>query len=312
MASEPSLQDESLAPQSREIKAAQIAEKRLCQAIEAGARYVDVEIEAPKQMSKRVRNVAHENGTVFIRSYHDFEGTASVDALRTLVVKCHYHGADMVKVATTASSQEDAERVLSLYEWCGGMQGTDMENLADGGLIAFCMGEAGRESRLECLRRGAQFTYVALDGDEAVAPGQWSMSEMKAAVYGEAGHRYSQLDPLSVPCSKSFAQRAIIAAALADGVSHLRGYTPCGDNEAALDVAKALGADVQLDGSTITIKGIAASRGLLSGLAAGDHATVHVGESGLLARMIIPLMAQLHEGPVEVTGEKTLLKRPLT
>ena len=312
MASEPSLQDESMTQQSREIKAAQIAERRLCQAIEAGSRYVDVEIEAPKQMSKRVRNVAHENGTVFIRSYHDFEGTASVDALRTLVVKCHYHGADMVKVATMASSQEDAERVLSLYEWCGGMQGTDMENLADGGLIAFCMGEAGRESRLECLRRGAPFTYAALDGDEAVAPGQWSMSEMKAAVYGEAGHRYSQLDPLSVPCSKSFAQRAIIAAALADGVSHLRGYTPCGDNEAALDVAKALGADVQLDGSTITIKGIAASRGLLSGLAAGNHATVHVGESGLLARMIIPLIAQLHEGPVEVTGEKTLLKRPLT
>ena len=309
MASEPSLQDESMTQQSREIKAAQIAEKRLCQAIEAGARYVDVEIEAPKQMSKRVRNVAHENGTVFIRSYHDFEGTASVDALRTLVVKCHYHGADMVKVATMASSQEDAERVLSLYEWCGGMQGTDMENLADGGLIAFCMGEAGRESRLECLRRGAPFTYAALDGDEAVAPGQWSMSEMKAAVYGTTAMIQQEN---TVPCSKSFAQRAIIAAALADGVSHLRGYTPCGDNEAALDVAKALGADVQLDGSTITIKGVAASRGLLSGFGAGDHATVHVGESGLLARMIIPLMAQLHEGPVEVTGEKTLLKRPLT
>ena len=309
MASEPSLQDESMTQQSREIKAAQIAEKRLCQAIEAGARYVDVEIEAPKQMSKRVRNVAHENGTVFIRSYHDFEGTASVDALRTLVVKCHYHGADMVKVATMASSQEDAERVLSLYEWCGGMQGTDMENLADGGLIAFCMGEAGRESRLECLRRGAPFTYTALDGDEAVAPGQWSMSEMKAAVYGTTAMIQQEN---TVPCSKSFAQRAIIAAALADGVSHLRGYTPCGDNEAALAVARELGADVQLDGTTITIKGVAASRGLLSGLGAGDHATVHVGESGLLARMIIPLMAQLHEGPVEVTGEKTLLKRPLT
>ena len=317
MASEPSLQDESLTPQSREIKAAQIAEKRLCLAIEAGARYVDVEIEAPKQMSKRVRNVAHENGTVFIRSYHDFEGTASVDALRTLVVKCHYHGADIVKVATMASSQEDAERVLSLYEWCGGMQGTDMENLADGGLIAFCMGEAGRESRLECLRRGAPFTYVALDGDEAVALGQWSMSEMKAAVYGEAGHRYSQLDPLSVPCSKSFAQRAIIAAALADGISHLRGYTPCGDNEAALAVARALGADVQKEGTTVIIKGIAASLGsekeiLRCAQDGNGHTTVHVGESGLLARMIIPLMAQLGNGPIDITGEGTLLKRPLT
>ena len=318
MTSEPSLQDESLTSQSREIKAAQIAERRLCQAIEAGARYVDVEIEAPKQMSKRVRNVAHENGTVFIRSYHDFEGTASVDALRTFVVKCHYHGADMVKIATMASSQEDVERVLSLYEWCGGMAGTDMENLSNGGLVAFCMGEEGRGSRLECLRRGAPFTYVALDRDEAVAPGQWTMSEMMSAVYGEVGYvlgtkqqgncaRYHHVDPLPVPCSKSFAQRAIIAAALADGVSHLSGYTPCGDSEAALSVARTLGADVQQEGSILTIKGIGASLGSL-----GAHASVHVGESGLLARMIIPLMAQLCEGPVEITGEKTLLKRPLT
>ena len=365
MANEPSLQDVSLSAQSREIKAAQIAENRLCRAIEAGARYVDVEIEAPKQMSKRVRNMAHENGTVFIRSYHDFEGTAAVDALRTLVVKCHYHGADMVKVATMASSQEDVERVLSLYEWCEGMRGTDMENLADGGLVAFCMGDLGRESRLECLRRGAPFTYAALDGvlvqacteaaacvpqacivqpgvsPEVAAPGQWSMSEMMAAVYGEAGHigdrnlcptsinsgvlatnqqgfcgRYHQSEPLSMPCSKSFAQRAIIAAALADGVSHLRGYTPCGDNEAALSVARALGADVQQEGEELVIKGISASLGALadqSGNCVADgRRTIHVGESGLLARMMIPLMAQLYYGPVAITGEKTLLERPLT
>ena len=349
MANEPSLQDVSLSAQSREIKAAQIAENRLCRAIEAGARYVDVEIEAPKQMSKRVRNMAHENGTVFIRSYHDFEGTAAVDALRTLVVKCHYHGADMVKVATMASSQEDVERVLSLYEWCEGMRGTDMENLADGGLVAFCMGDLGRESRLECLRRGAPFTYAALDGvlvqpgeyPDVAAPGQWSMSEMMAAVYGEAGHiwagnlcptsinsgalatnqqgfcaRYHQSEPLSMPCSKSFAQRAIVAAALADGVSHLRGYTPCGDNEAALSLARALGADVQQEGNMLTIKGISASLGALAGQSgncvADGRRTIHVGESGLLARMMIPLMAQLHDGPVEITGEKTLLERPLT
>ena len=349
MANEPSLQDVSLSAQSREIKAAQIAENRLCRAIEAGARYVDVEIEAPKQMSKRVRNMAHENGTVFIRSYHDFEGTAAVDALRTLVVKCHYHGADMVKVATMASSQEDVERVLSLYEWCEGMRGTDMENLADGGLVAFCMGDLGRESRLECLRRGAPFTYAALDGvlvqpgeyPDVAAPGQWSMSEMMASVYGEAGHiwagnlcptsinsgvlatnqqgfcaRYHQSEPLSMPCSKSFAQRAIVAAALADGVSHLRGYTPCGDNEAALSLARALGADVQQEGYMLTIKGISASLGALadqSGNCVADgRRTIHVGESGLLARMMIPLMAQLHDGPVEITGEKTLLERPLT
>ena len=315
MKNEPSLQDESLSAASREIKAAQIAERCLCQAIEAGARYVDIEIEAPKQMSKRVRNVAHENGTVFIRSYHDFDGTPSVDALRAVVVKCHYHGADMVKVATTACSADDVDRVLSLYDWCGDMQGTDMEDLAAGGLIAFCMGEAGRDSRVECLRRGAPFTYAALDEDvdKPVASGQWTTSEMASAIYGDYRFIGNADCALQMPCSKSFAQRAIICAALADGVSHLYGYTPCGDSEAALGVARALGADVQQDGSTLTIRGVAASLGSLkSPLHEGTDALLDVGESGLLARMMIPLMAQLCSGPVHFTGEKTLLERPLT
>ena len=109
-----------------------------------------------------------------------------------------------------------------------------------------------------------------------------------------------------MPSSKSFAQRAIIAAALADGVSHLKGYTPCGDNEAALQVARNLGAEVQVDGSLVTIKGIAAKAGSYTNL------RLHVGESGLLTRMLIPVMAQLSPDPVSFTGEKTLLGRPLT
>ena len=102
---DPALQDPKLTPQSREIKAMQIAERKLVKAIEAGARYVDVELEAPKQMSKRVRQAAHENGTVFIRSYHDFEGTDSLEALKAIVEKCVYHGADMVKIVTYAHSE---------------------------------------------------------------------------------------------------------------------------------------------------------------------------------------------------------------
>lgn len=40
--------------------------------------------------------------------------------------------------------------------------------------------------------------------------------------------------------------------------------------------------------------------------------TVFTGESGLLTRLLIPLLAVLADGPVRVTGEKTLLGRPLT
>ena len=309
IASEPSLQDEGLTPQSKEIKAAQIAEKRLCKAIEAGARYVDVEIEAPKQMSKRVRNVAHENGTVFIRSFHDFEGTDSLEALKAVVEKCCYHGADVVKVVTMAHSQADVDRVLSLYDWCHGVSASENEKIAsldEGGLIAFCMGDAGRQSRLDSLRMGAPYTYAALSEDEAAAPGQWDAAEMASALY-DGFHFIESSGTPEVPCSKSFAQRAIIAAALASGVSHLRGYTPCGDNEAAIRVAENLGAKVERNGGELTITGIAAGLEALQGVQ-----TLHVGESGLLTRMMIPVMAQLCPSKVEFTGEKTLLERPLT
>ena len=307
-ASEPSLQDPSMTPQSREIKAMQIAEKRLVRAIEAGARYVDVELEAPKQMSKRVRSAAHENGTVFIRSYHDFNGTDSFEALKAIVEKCVYHGADMVKIVTTAHSEEDAARVLSLYEWCRGKDADGLGALADGGLIAFCMGETGRQSRIDCLRHGAPYTYAALTEEESAAPGQWPASEMKKSVYGDFRFISDAEDgsPLEMPSSKSFAQRAIIAAALAERTSHLKGYTSCGDNESALQVARNLGAEVIQEGNALTIKGIGAQSGSL------DHETLNVGESGLLTRMMIPLMAQIGSKPVTFTGEKTLLGRPLT
>jgi 3-phosphoshikimate 1-carboxyvinyltransferase len=296
---EPSLQAPEITAQSREIKAMQIAERRLVRAIEAGARYVDVELEAPKQMSKRVRSAAHENGTVFVRSYHDFEGTDSLEALKAIVEKCHYHGADMVKIVTTANSEADAQRVLALYDWYA-------KEFPQGGLVAFCMGEEGRQSRLDCIGKGAPYTYAALSADEAAAPGQWPEDEMRKAIYGDFRFIEGCDEPLTMPVSKSFAQRAIIAAALADGTSVLRGYTPCGDNEAAVEVARNLGAEVTADGNVLTVKGISASLGSL------DLSSLHVGESGLLTRMMIPVMAQLCPGSVAFTGEKTLLDRPLT
>ena len=108
-----------------------------------------------------------------------------------------------------------------------------------------------------------------------------------------------------MPASKSFAQRAIIAAALAQGTSHLSGYSPCGDNEAALAAARKLGARIKVTGSTLEITGIGAFEKCLS------ISDIHVGESGFLTRMLIPVLSVIADAPVLVTGEKTLLKRPL-
>ena len=275
----------------------QEAERRLKTAIAAGAKYVDLELEAPAPMGKRIRRAARECGTILIRSFHDYEGTPDKETLEEMVTKCRIFGSDVIKVATMARDAADVARVMDLYD----MTYPDGKVQEEGTLVAFCMGEAGRESRLDCLKRGAPFTYAALDASEATAPGQWTADAMNAAVYSGAQGFYAE--HLGMPSSKSFAQRAIIAAALAEGTSHLRGYSPCADSEAAIAVARALGAEVQ-EGEVLTIKGIGPVDGF-------SQASLHCGESGLLTRMMIPILSQIGPGSVLVTGEKTLVNRPL-
>ncbi len=273
---------------SEEPSAPEILER----AIVAGAKYVDLEMEAPASVGRRIREACRQYGTVLIRSWHDADGTPDLPVLRAILDRARSFGGEVVKIVTTATCKADADRVLQLYE--------DAE---PGTLIAFAMGQAGRESRLEALRRGAPFTYACIREEEATAPGQWPTHQMRQAVYGN--FRFIKADRLQAPCSKSMAQRAVIAAALAEGTSHLEGFTPCDDTLSALRAAQAMGAKVVEDGSRLTITGIGAAPGCL------DVESLHAGESGFLARLIIPLLSVLSPHPVRVTGEKTLLRRPL-
>ena len=250
-----------------------------------------------------------------IRSCHFFDETPSLKVLKETAERCSKFGGEIIKIASSASSEDDVNRILSLYD-----------EFDEGRLVAFAMGEAGRESRLECLRHGAPFTYAALNSAEAAAPGQWPYSEITAMLYGGSQPEEEQLQsrcasrpirvnaqrqllssgqPVQMPASKSFAQRAIIAAALADrsqsdmsrAQSALTGYSPCGDSEAAKAVAVILSEAKDL-----------AAKNLPS------H--IHVGESGLLTRLMIPIVAALQgkgriAKVVEITGEGTLLNRPL-
>ena len=196
-----------------QLNAYTTVQERLAAAIKAGAQYADLEIEAPPSVSRRIRRVASECGTLLIRSFHDFSGTPSAEGLKAIVEKCVSFGADVVKIVTTATCEADVARVMSLYGEC-----------APGSLIAFCMGEAGRKSRLDCLREGAPYTYCSLGEGEETASGQWTLTEMNEALYGSFS-RETGREPLAMPSSKSFAQRAIIAAAIAEGTSCLSGYS---------------------------------------------------------------------------------------
>ncbi len=266
------------------------AEKKILAAVEAGAAFADVEIEAPAPMGKKIRRICSEYGTVMVRSYHCFDGTPSSEELEEMLDRCWKFGGEIVKIVTSARCEADVQRVLSLY---------DVE--FEGSLIAFAMGEEGRRSRVDCLAKGAPYTYAALNREEAAAPGQWDYLEMTEAVY--AGQEFiSCSEALVMPASKSFAQRAIIAAALAEGKSELGGFSTCGDTDAALEVAKTLGAEVDVNGSVAVIEGRKNK---------AEIKELNVGESGLLTRLMIPVSAAIGNGPVRIDGRGTLLNRPL-
>lgn len=103
------------------------------------------------------------------------------------------------------------------------------------------------------------------------------------------------------PCSKSYAQRALAAALLAEGETILRNLDFCDDTISAISVIETLGAKVErLDERTVKVYG-----GLNP-----QSATLNVGESGLATRMFTPI-ASLCNKPITVEGRGTLLYRPM-
>ena len=107
---------------------------------------------------------------------------------------------------------------------------------------------------------------------------------------------------ITPPSSKSYAQRAIALALLAEGRTVLRNIEFCKDTRSALKCIETLGAKVEfIDESTIAIEG---------GLNPKSN-TLYVGESGLATRLFTPI-ASLNRSPITIQGEGTLLYRPMT
>ena len=275
------------------------AERRLTIAVQAGARFADLEIEAPSQVSRRFQKLCKECGTELIRSYHNYIDTPDEKGLQMALARCFRYGADIAKIVPTCHDEQDAKRIEALYS----VILEDVDSM-QGRLIAFGLGAAGKATRIECLRRGAPFTYAALSQEEAAAPGQPVSAQLSKQIYGSrAPYRKKAL---RMPASKSFAQRAILCAALSEGTSRLFDYSEFGDSEAAIQLARDLGATVSKDGSTLIISGIGPIKADLG------KQSVFVGESGLLARLSIPVLSAINGTPFTVEGCGTLPNRPMT
>ncbi len=134
-------------------------------AMEYGCAYIDIDINTPEQYRKTLINKARRNGCKVILSYHNFTKTPDSEQLKHIVDNLFSSGADIAKIACMANTEEDCKRVLALYSY-------------HKNLVAFAMGEIGKNTRVAAIHLGAPFTYASIKGNET-APGQLSYSELE-------------------------------------------------------------------------------------------------------------------------------------
>lgn len=105
-----------------------------------------------------------------------------------------------------------------------------------------------------------------------------------------------------IPASKSMAHRAIICASLAQGTSKVSNVTYSKDIEATIACMEALGAKINVEGSTCIVTGCDVRK--------VDHPiSVDCNESGSTLRFLIPLCALTNQ-PASLAGHGRLLQRP--
>lgn len=107
---------------------------------------------------------------------------------------------------------------------------------------------------------------------------------------------------IQIPSSKSYAHRALISAALAEGTSVISGISMSKDIHATISGMTALGADFSIDESgIITVTGIAGSP---------KSAVIDCNESGSTLRFLIPIAAAFGVN-AEFHGSAGLPNRPI-
>lgn len=146
----------------------------LKEALALGVDYVDIEVRTEgaliKELSAKIGN--HHGRAKWIVSHHDFSGTPSERSLRRRLDECSRTGSDIVKIVTYANTLEDNLRVLGLIPHAR-RRGLE--------IIAFCMGEMGRISRIMAPLLGSCFSYVSLEKGLESAPGQLTLEEIREA-----------------------------------------------------------------------------------------------------------------------------------
>lgn len=144
----------------------------LKKAIDLKADFVDIELTEGKVAIGKLRDYCVKLGGVtgLIISHHDIKKTPSFAKLQEIYHKSAENGAAIVKIVTLAKSAEDNLKVLSMIPYA---QKHSQK------IIAMCMGDEGRISRVVAPLLGAYLSFAALDSDAQSAPGQLTVHQMR-------------------------------------------------------------------------------------------------------------------------------------
>lgn len=131
----------------------------LMAAIDSGAVFVDVEVEAPENHIKEIVEHARKKKIGVILSFHDQKKTPPKAELDEIVKWCFESGADIAKVACMVNSNKDNVRLLSLLD-------------GEGKVIVIGMGHLGTITRIIAPILGSPFTFAKLKRGKETALGQ--------------------------------------------------------------------------------------------------------------------------------------------
>ncbi len=143
---------------------------RLEEAVRMGADYVDMETATDPALKSKLREAIAGTSAKLIVSWHDFSGTPPAEFLKAKLEECMADGPAIAKIVTHADEPSDCLRVLALIPYA---------RQRGQAIIAFCMGRQGTISRIMAPLLGSAIAYASLEADEASAPGQLTIRQMR-------------------------------------------------------------------------------------------------------------------------------------
>ena len=142
----------------------------LAEAARLGADYIDIEMGTAPVLKEELRRICSLTGTKRIASWHDFLGTPSTEILKGKLAEGMADVPAIVKMVTHAVDEADYLRLLQLIPYA---------RRKGQAVIAFCMGNRGKFSRIMAPLIGSLISYAPLELEGASAPGQLTACRMR-------------------------------------------------------------------------------------------------------------------------------------